>query len=107
MRPAIFAAAFVAIAGCATTSEETCPVVDGSPRGRCMRGPVCGCDDTSGTDVPGRCVNGVVACPAGYTPYEQCRGVPPGPECWGPKDAGEENANPFPDAAFADTSATD
>jgi hypothetical protein len=47
----------------------------------CLRGGPCSCDDQAGDDGVPVCNAGAWECPAGYTRREDCKGVPPGPEC--------------------------
>lgn len=49
----------------------------------CMRGEPCHCNDVGNDFPPPVCVNAVWTCPSGYTLFEDCRGVPPGPNCDG------------------------
>jgi hypothetical protein len=99
-RIALFASAHLVafpLAGCAGTSdaghpdasaEAEAPVPDGGACGAldatkpaCLRGAPCSCDDVAGTEGTPICVDGAWACEPGYTRFEDCRGVPPGPSC--------------------------
>ncbi len=63
-------------------AADTAPDCAGS-RPMCVRGGPCSCDDqVSNNGVP-ICQSGVWSCPAGYTRFEDCRGIPPGPSCFG------------------------
>ena len=82
-----------------TSSPEASPSTDASRCDsdaaipECLRGAPCSCDDHASHNAPAVCVGGAWACPAGYTRFEDCRGVPPGPSC---------DAGPVSDAAGAD-----
>jgi hypothetical protein len=56
----------------------------------CLQGAPCACDDVASDDAPAICVGSAWQCPDGYTKFEDCGGVPPGPGCHG--DGGIDDA---------------
>lgn len=66
-------------------ASPSCP---GSPP-QCLRGGPCSCDDQAGNNGAPVCTGGVWGCSAGYTRFEDCRGVPPGPSCFADAATGD------------------
>jgi hypothetical protein len=71
-------------------------------------GEPCSCSDVSANNRPAVCVRGAWGCPAGYTRFEDCRGVPPGPSCrdGGPSTDGDAQMPDAPDQGQPTTCGT-
>jgi hypothetical protein len=82
----------------ASSDSQTTPCdgLDARKPQACLRGGPCSCSDIGSENRGPICVDGGWQCPEGYTRFEDCRGVPPGPSC---RDGGPDaDAQPTPDA---------
>ncbi len=80
---AVASALLVALA-CSTGGPDNSACA-GRTAPQCLSGGPCSCSDVISSNGTPLCISAAWVCPAGYTRYEDCKGVPPGPEC---RDAG-------------------
>jgi hypothetical protein len=118
---AIFAVPFLAVVGCSSNSNvasdassdaresseaseasSLCSALDAAKPAACLLGGPCSCSDLGYNNTDAVCVSGAWACPAGYTRFEECHGVPPNGSCDGgsvPEAGDEGDAASVHDAA--------
>jgi hypothetical protein len=65
----------------------------------CLRGGPCSCDDQMDHNGVAVCTQGGWKCPVGYTRFEDCEGVPPGPSCFRDASASGDASEPGNDGA--------
>ncbi|HEY2513509.1 MAG TPA: hypothetical protein VGI39_21725 [Polyangiaceae bacterium] len=71
--------------------DSSCPA---ATKPECVQGGPCSCDDVASDDGVPVCSAGTWSCPAGYTRFEDCLGIPPGPLCHDGGGEGGPNTSP-------------